>query len=46
MGHPHSACADTSDDIVIKDGVWGGAISTILGGVKLGRKCVIGAEAQ
>jgi maltose O-acetyltransferase len=43
MHGPHSAGAGYSKDIVIEDGVWIGANSTILGGVRLGRKCVIGA---
>jgi len=43
MHGPHSAGAGDSKDIVIEDGVWIGANSTILGGVRLGRKCVIGA---
>jgi len=43
MDGPHSAGAGCSKDIVIEDGVWIGANSTILGGVRLGRKCVIGA---
>ena len=43
MHGPHSAGAGYSKDIIIEDGVWIGANSTILGGVRLGRKCVIGA---
>jgi acetyltransferase-like isoleucine patch superfamily enzyme len=43
MYGPHSAGAGDSKDVVIEDGVWIGANSTILGGVRLGRKCVIGA---
>jgi maltose O-acetyltransferase len=40
---PHSAGAGCSRDIVIEDGVWIGAGSTILGGVTIGRKAVIAA---
>jgi acetyltransferase-like isoleucine patch superfamily enzyme len=43
MRGPHSAGAGYSKDIFIEDGVWIGANSTILGGVRLGRRCVIGA---
>jgi acetyltransferase-like isoleucine patch superfamily enzyme len=43
MHGPHSAGAGYSKDIVIEEGVWIGANSTILGGARLGRKCVIGA---
>ena len=43
MHGQHSAGAGCSKDIVIEEGAWIGANSTILGGVRLGRKCVIGA---
>jgi acetyltransferase-like isoleucine patch superfamily enzyme len=43
MHGPHSAGAGHSKDIIVEEGVWIGANSTILGGVRLGRKCVIGA---
>jgi maltose O-acetyltransferase len=39
----HSAGRGISMDIVIEDGVWIGAGSTILGGVMIGRKAVIAA---
>jgi maltose O-acetyltransferase len=39
----HSAGAGYSRDIVIEDGAWIGAGSTILGGVTIGRKAVIAA---
>lgn len=39
----HSAGEGIAKNIVIKDGVWIGAGSTILGGVTIGEKAVIGA---
>jgi maltose O-acetyltransferase len=39
---PRSAGPGYSEDIVIEDGVWIGANSTILGGVRIGKKAVIG----
>lgn len=39
----HSAGLGFSKDVIIADGVWIGANSTILGGVTIGRKAVIGA---
>jgi len=40
---PRSAGSGYSKDIVIEEGVWIGANSTILGGVRIGTKAVIGA---
>ena len=39
----HSAGPGLSRDVVIEDGVWIGAGTTILGGVRIGRKTVVGA---
>jgi maltose O-acetyltransferase len=43
MRGTRSAGDGFSQDISIKDGVWIGASSTILGGVTIGRKSIIGA---
>jgi acetyltransferase-like isoleucine patch superfamily enzyme len=43
MEGPRSAGEGCSRDIIIEDGVWIGANSTVLGGVRLGRKCIVGA---
>jgi maltose O-acetyltransferase len=43
MVNSHSAGTGYSKNIVIEDGVWIGANSTILGGVRIGEKAVIGA---
>ncbi len=43
MHHEHSAGVGYSLDVRIEDGVWVGAHSTILPGVTIGRKAVIGA---
>lgn len=40
---PHSAGKGVSLDITIEDGVWIGANATIIGGVTIGRKAIIGA---
>lgn len=40
---PRAAGRGQSKPIVIEDGVWIGAGSTILGGVRIGRRSVIGA---
>jgi maltose O-acetyltransferase len=40
---PHSAGAGTSKDIIIENGAWLGANVTVLGGVRIGEKAVIGA---
>lgn len=42
-GTVHRAGEGESCDIIIGDGTWIGAHSTILGGVHIGRGCVIGA---
>jgi len=39
----HSAGAGRSDDVVIEDGAWIGAGTTILGGVTIGRKAIVAA---
>ena len=39
----HDIGAGLSRDAVIEDGVWIGAGTTILGGVRIGRKTVVGA---
>lgn len=43
MSGPHSAGTGCSKDIIIEDGVWVGANSTVLGGVRIGEKSVIAA---
>lgn len=39
----HSAGVGSGGDVIIEDGVWIGANSTILPGVRIGKKAVIGA---
>lgn len=43
MAGLRTAGSGYSKDIVIEDGVWIGANSTVLGGVRIGKKTVIGA---
>jgi maltose O-acetyltransferase len=43
MISPRSAGTGYSKDIIIEGGVWIGANSTVLGGVRIGEKAVIGA---
>lgn len=43
MENPHSAGAGTGGIIIIEDGVWIGGNSTILPGVTIGKKAIIGA---
>ena len=40
---PHSAGEGFSEDVVIEDGCWIGLGVTILGGVTIGRKAIVGA---
>jgi len=40
---PRSAGSGYSKDIIIEDGVWIGANVSVLGGVKIGKKSIIGA---
>jgi maltose O-acetyltransferase len=43
MGSPHSAGIGKGTPVCIEDGVWIGANSTVLPGVTIGKKAVIGA---